>query len=462
MTDQLEDRLERTLTAQAQTLPSLPDRGPSAHPLVRQDTARVSWSRPAAGVFAAVVVLVLIGGPAWLLTRVPGTIEPAVPSGSATTGLPMDWSLSNPAPDGWNLGPVASSDPGTVLIGHSQEGSQARAWFTSDGANWDEIAAFDGGVVIRDLVGGSFGFLASGLRLPSAEETTTTLSEAESQSLATSTIWYSPDGMTWTETAVPAPPVEERLSDTVDYDARRAAGNSRVMVAVGDETDESGGGDMADGVQVIPSRPLVWWSEDGSTWQLVDEPAWRAATSTMGVAASNDRVAVVIAFGGESPYSSVWTSLDGRNWELAQRFEQGTFCGLAGSPRGFIATCNDGTTRFSVDGSVWEPSYLSPVGYQVGLITGGETGFAAILVPADIDPRTSDMSQVTTAVYQSSDGRRWESVSEPATFASGFLASGLGFSDRGFIVVGDRYGPGAMIDQIGSIVAETWIGVPQS
>lgn len=461
MTDQLEDRLERNLTAQAQTLPDLPDRDLSAHPLARSVPTRASWSGPIAVAIGALVVLLLVGGPAWFLISGSGTAAPVAPSGSATAELPFDWRLSDFAPDGWSLGPVASSTEGTVMIGHSRQGSQATGWFTSDGTNWEEIDVFDGGAVIRDLDGGSFGFLAGGLRLPGAEPTTTTLGDAQARPSPASTIWYSPDGKSWTETVVPPPPVEQRLSDTVDHDVRSVAANNQVMVAIGDETDESGAGDIMDGVTAIPSRPLVWWSENGSTWELVEEPAWDEATSTMAVAASSDRIAVLIAFGGRNPYSTVWTSVDGRTWTLAQEFEPGLFCDLAGSSDGFVAVCNDGTTRFSVDGSKWEPSYLSAVGYQVGLLTGGEPGFGAILVPSDIDPRTTDMSQVTTVVYRSADGRRWEPVSEPTTIESGFLATGLDFSDRGFIMVGDRYGPGPIVEQIGTIAPETWLGAPQ-
>lgn len=462
MTDELEVRLERNLAAQAQALPSVPDQELPARPLDRSVSARVSWSGPATVALAAAAVLLLIGGPAWLLARGPGSLEPATPGGTPTTELAVEWSLSEFPPEGWSLGPVVSSSQGTVVIGRSQQGSEARGWFSTDGTNWEEIDAFDGGAVIRDLAGGSFGFLASGLRLPGTEITTTTLGDGPRPPSPTSTIWYSPDGTTWTETAIPVPPIEERLSDRVDYYVGRAAGNSHVMVVAGDETDESGAGDITVDFQVIPSRPLVWWSEDGSTWQLVDEPAWDEATSARAIAASSDRVAVVIAFGGESPYSAVWSSEDGRNWELAHEFEPAVFCNLAGSTVGFVAACSDGTVRFSVDGSVWEPSFLLSEDHQIDFVTGGEQGFVAILVPSNVAPFETDMSQVTAAVYASSDGRRWEPISEPSTFESGFLPTGIGSSNQGFIMVGNRYGPGAWIDQIDSIVSEIWIGVPQN
>jgi len=462
MTDQLEVRLERNLAAQAQALPSLPDQELPAHPLDRSVPARASWSGPATVALAAVAVLLLIGGPAWLLTRTSGSVEPASPNGSPTTDIPVEWSLSDFAPDGWSLGPIVSSSQGTVVIGRSRQGSEVRGWFSTEGTSWEEIDAFDGGAVIRDLAGGNFGFLASGLRLAGTGVTITTLGDGPRAPSPTSTIWYSPDGKTWTETALPLPPVEERLSDMVDYYVGRAAGNSQVMVVAGDETDESGVDNMTEGEQVIPSRPLVWWSGDGSAWQLVDEPAWDEATSATAIAASNDLVAVVIAFGGESPYSTLWTSEDGRDWQLTQQFEPGVFCELVGSAVGFVAACSDGTVRFTVDGSVWEASYLSSEGPRIGLVTGGEQGFVAILVPSDVDIYESDMSQMTAVIYESSDGRRWEPISEPSTFESGFYPTGLASSNQGFIIVGNRLGPGAYVDQVDSIVSETWIGVPQS
>jgi len=459
MTDQLEIRLERNLAVQAEALPDLEDRGASDRSFARPGAARVQWSGGAAVVAAAIALVLLIGGPVWLLTRVPGTLESVPSGGSSPDEVAVEWSRSTFAPDGWNLGLVASSSDGTVVIGHSLEGSKVRAWFSTDGTSWEVIDAFDGRVVVRDLSSGTFGFLASGLRLSGADTTNTTLGDGTRPRPPASVVWYSPDGRIWTETAVPLPPVAERLSDVVDHDVRRAAGNSRVMVAAGDETDESAANDMADGVQTIPSRPLVWWSDDGSTWRLVDEPAWNEAISTTAIAASRDRIAVVIAFGGESPSSTVWTSVDGRSWESVYEFEPGVFCDLTGSTVGFLAVCNDGSARFSVDGSVWRPSYLSSEGRQVGFVAGGEQGFVAILVPSDIDPRTSDMSQADALVYESSDGRRWEAISESNTFEPGFYPTGVDYSGQSLVMVGNRYGPGSIIDQVQPIVSETWVGV---
>ena len=463
MTDRLEIRLERNLAAQAQALPSLPDKHLRADPLDQPVSARATWPGPVAVAVAAVAVLLLIGGPVWLLTRAPGSLEPAAPDGSPTTEVPVEWSRSDFAPDGWSLYPIASSNLGTVVIGQSRQDSDAKGWFSLDGTNWEEIDTFDGGAVIRDLTSGSFGFLASGLRLRGTEATVTTLGDGPRAPSPTSTIWYSPDGTSWTETALPLPPVEDRLSDEVRYYFGRTAGNSHVMVAAGDETDESGVDDTTEGEQVIPSRPVVWWSQDGSTWQLVDEPAWDEATSATAIASTSDRVAVVVAFGGESPYSTLWTSLDGRNWELTHEFEPAVFCELVGSTQGLLAVCNDGTSRFSLDGTVWETSYLLSEGQRIGLVTGDEHGFAAILVPSDIDPFETDISQMTAAVYASSDGRQWEPISEPDTFGSGFQPVDIGSSNRGYDMVGNRFEPDAvMTDPFRSSESETWIGVPQN
>ncbi|MEA2023919.1 MAG: hypothetical protein U9N79_06465 [Actinomycetota bacterium] len=462
MTDQLEIRLEQTLEAQAASLPSLAEEALPVRPLAQSRPNRSVVSGPAAAFLAAAAVLLVLGGSAWLLGRAPSSVEPAAPDGSYyLSGLPVEWSLSDFAPEGWSLGPVAIAEKGAVLVGRSAEAAHAsRGWFSGvPTEDWVEIDAFDGGTVIRGITGGTFGFLASGIRLDGTGVTETTLGDGPRPPGPVSTVWYSPDGTAWTETALPLPPVADRISEITDYYVRPVAGTDRVMVIAGDETDESGAETSYDGM-VIPSRPLVWWSEDGSTWELVDEPAWDDATSVGSLAVSDDLIALVISYGGDEPRSVVWTTEDGRNWELAHEFEQGVRCSLAGAPAGFVGACRDGSIRFSADGSTWVTSYTPPEGLLVGHIAGGDGGYVMLLMPADVDAVEDDLSEVEPLFYASADGYRWEPISEPGSFGLGFLPDHLAASDREVIVVGNRYGEGGLLDQIGSEESEMWVGLP--
>jgi hypothetical protein len=462
MTDQLEIRLEQTLEAQAASLPSLAEEALPVRRLAQSRPNRSLVSGPAAAFLAAAAVLLVLGGSAWLLGRAPSSVEPAAPDGSHyLSGLPVEWGLHDFAPEGWSLGPVAIADRGAVLVGRSVEAAhESRGWFSGvPTEDWVEIDTFDGGAVIRGIAGGSFGFLASGLRLDSTGVTVTTLGDGPRPPGPVSTVWYSPDGTDWTETALPLPPIEDRLSEMTGYYVRPIAGTDRVMVIAGDENDESGADTSYDGM-VIPSRPVAWWSEDGSTWVLVDEPAWDDATSTRSLAASGDLIAIVISYGGDDPHSTVWITDDGQRWSLAHRFESGISCDVVGSPKGFVGACSDGSVRFSEQGTTWVTSHTPPEGLLVSHIAGGDGGYVMLLMPADVDVVEDDLSGVEPLFYASADGYRWEPISEPGSFGPGFLPEHLAASDREVIVVGNRYSEGGLLDQIGSEESEMWVGLP--
>lgn len=463
MTDQLEIRLEQTLEAQASSLPSLAEEALPVRPLAQSRPNRSLVSGPAAAFLAAAAVLLVLGGSAWLLGRAPSSVDPAAPDGSYyLSGVPVEWSLSDFAPEGWSLGPVAIADEETVVVGRSVEAAHdSQGWFSATSTeDWVEIGTFDGGTVIRGITGGSFGFLVSGIRLEETGVTVTTLGDGPRPPGPVSTVWYSPDGIDWTETALPLPPIEDRLSEITDYYVRPIAGTERVMVIAGDETDESGADTSYDGM-VIPSRPVVWWSEDGSTWVLVDEPAWDDATSTRSLAASGDLIALVISYGGDEPHSAVWITDDGQRWSLAHRFESGISCDVVGSPEGFVGACSDGAVRFSEHGVTWVTSYIPPEGLLVGHIAGGNGGYVMLLIPADVHVVEDDLSEVEPLFYASADGQTWEPISEPGSFGPGFLPDHLAASDREVIVIGKRYGEGTLLEQIGSEESEMWVGLPR-
>lgn len=457
MADQFETLLQDTLEAQAELFPDLAERTHPARPATQPRRSSVRRSGPLVALAAGAVVLLGLGGSMWLIRQA----LPSLESGSVFTpedgGVPTEWSLSDFAPGDWTTNAIATGTNGAVLIGDSTEGNRTKVWHSSDTAEWSEVDGFEGGVLIRGLTGGSFGFLGSGLRLPGTTTPTTTAGQVLTDR-PVATVWYSPDGTAWTESALPLPPAEQRIGEQVEYYVRAVAGTGRVLVAAGDEIEDAT--IEIEGEQVNASRPLVWRSEDGDNWELAADPGWTGATSAGSIAASGDVVALVVGFGGDDPQSTIWTSENGEDWRQVHRFDQGVWVGqLAGSAEGFIATINDGTVWFSSDGSAWTPSFTPPADLRVGSVSGGDAGFIMTLGPSDLDPFESSASEYSSLIYTSPDGQTWEPIAEESTFGPGFLGTNTAYSDEDVLVVGNRSTNGRII--YGTYVSELWIGTSQ-
>ncbi len=467
MNDQLETRLEQTLEAQAESLPDLAENVLPVRSLAAPPSGRSWVSGPIAAVLAAAAVLFVVGGSVFLLGGAPSSLGPAAPVGpSQAIDGPVLWYQSEFAPDGWSMGLIAAGSDGIVVIGNDQNGNDDRGWFSSDGSSWHEVDAFDGGTSISNVVAGSFGYLASGKRLDGTSIPTTTMG-APTADFPPATVWYSPDGIEWTETALPLPPVDEQLSDIVSYGVRGLAGTDGFMVAMGDELDESV--TFTDETQeeiVIPSRPIAWRSTDREMWKPFAEPEWAEATSSGPVAASGDLVALVIHHGGADGYSTVWTSDNGRDWQSAHRFDDGVFIGeLAGSQQGFIATLTDGTAWHSTDAAAWQPEDLPVAEEGWTAITGSAAGFLLALTKSQSDSSEYDPSERSTVLYASPTGREWKQISEPDTFGMSFSPRDFVSSGEGVVLIGDRYPEGWSFDSVDGIPmempkSEMWIGEP--
>jgi len=472
MNDQLETRLEQTLEAKAASLPDLAEDALPVRSLVAPRSHRSWVSGPIAAVLAAAAVLFVVGGSVFLLGRAPSSLGPAAPVGpSRAIDGSVLWYQSEFAPDGWSMGLVAAGGNGVVVIGNDQGGNDDRGWLSTDGTLWTEINAFNGGTHIRNAVGGDFGYLAAGIRLDGTTIPTTTLG-TPTMDFPPATVWYSPDGIAWTETALPLPPADERLGDIVSYTVRGVAGTDSFMVATGDEFDESVTfTDETQGEIVIPSRPVAWRSTDGETWEPFAEPGWAEATSSGPVAVSGDLVALVIHHGGADGHSTVWTSENDRDWQSAYRFGDGVFVGqLAGSQQGFIATVNDGTAWYSVDAAAWQPENLPVTNEGWTTITGSDAGFLLAVTESqsaspEYDPSEYDPSEWSTVLYASENGQEWKQISDPDTFGMGFSPRDFASSGEGVVLVGDRYPEGWSFDSVDGIPmempeSEMWIGVP--
>ena len=364
------------------------------------------------------------------------------------------------------MGLVAAGGNGIVVIGNDQGGNDDRGWLSTDGTLWTEINAFDGGTSIRSVVAGSFGYLVAGIRLDGTTIPATTLG-TPTMDYPPATIWYSPDGIVWTETALPLPPADERLGAIVSYSVRGVVGTDGFMVAAGDELDESVTfTDEMQGEIVIPSRPVAWRSTDGGTWEPFGEPEWAEATSSGPVAASGDLVALVIHHGGPDGHSTIWTTENGRDWQSVHRFDDGVFIGqLAGSQQGFIATANDGTAWYSVDATAWQPADLPLAEIGWSAITGSNAGFLLAARESQSNPPKDGLSERSMVLFASPDGQEWNQISQPDTFGTGFSPRDFASSGRGVVMVGDRYPEGWSFDSVNGIPmempnSEMWIGLP--
>jgi hypothetical protein len=448
MIDPFEQRLATSLHRQAQLLPDpLPVRRPILT-IAAGARSRVR-SGPLVALGTAVAVLLVLGTSLAVLAARHTTIgdDRGVLGVTSSAG----WARVDLDATGWNLGPLAVGDAGAAIIAHAQMGNGSAGWFSSDGLSWKAVSDLDQDASIGDLAAGSFGFLAVGRRLPFEIVTTTAGIPVPGPGPA---VWFSAGGASWDATELPLPATEQRIADVTSYYVGSAAGNGRVMVVAGDEISELT--DTSAGAEDIasPSRPVVWRSTDGSTWELTAVPGWEGATASGSVAAGDATVAIAIHHGGANGYSSIWTSEDGLEWTAGHTFDAGIFVDqLVAGPNGFLAMVSDGALWFSPDGSHWDRVFTPPAGQIIDLISGSATRYAITLGSADFDPFSSDPTLLETSVYTSTTGRDWTSFGGP--IGSGFSATDIAVTGNTIIITGNRYRSGRALDTPGQ--GEVWI-----
>lgn len=478
-------------------------------------TEAATRSRLVVAVASFVAVVAVIAPVAIWAGR--GSGDPATPvtaDGSPTAPLlfdvdiaTLDWELGSVDATPGSLGSIVGGPAG--LVAEGTDGQRTRVWLWMDEDGWVEQQpeVFQTDSVVRDLEAGEFGYLAAGVDV--AED-------------AVPAIWFSVDAVSWSETLLPLPDIADRLGPVVSYWVGSAAGNERLMMVVGDEIDEgsgeptpviteamlraagapvdsqprvrflagTSGSDVAvemlgdddaviwtatfDELGVDPgetgtaftSRPLAWISTDGVTWEGVNPPGWRGASTTGGVAANHS--VFVAAIHRPDRGSELWVSSDGHGWSLRHQFDDGVFVrNLVGGPDGFVATTNKHSDEdlgssavwFSPEGSTWTQVGQYEPDTQVGVVAAGRGGGFALSTSNTAD-EPGLMSNTKSTVMISPDGETWIDASTTDPFGSGFGITGIALGESSIRLVGGRVeGEGG--DQfLPRFLPEVWVGTP--
>jgi hypothetical protein len=372
--------------------------------------------RASAAALAIVVAIVGLGG--WsLLDRdkapKPVTPKPVLPSQESS------WSrvqLDPPIAGGTGPGFLAAGADGLVAVG-VREGP-VTAWTSSDGATWTRTATrgLDTPVDMNDISSGGPGFIATGR--PGTDG-------AHGAPL----MWTSEDGVSWNQLP-PDPAFGSTCSQTTELPCAAAGWISAIapggpgVVAVGSPMGAwySSDGSTWARASVPPVPPEVSTGDNGYTpaIDLDDVAGYRGRLVAMGSAGlRNDP-------NGNHPVVVVWTSRDGRSWTdvptPAGVFPPGSrIFHLAAGPDGFVAigdiTTGEVSTQAiwsSPDGRDWQLQRLASDGVVLSSVAAGDGGFVAVgatMACYDVAAlRRRDCASREAVVMTSVDGETWVRV----------------------------------------------------
>jgi len=192
----------------------------------------------------------------------------------------------------------------------------------------------------------------------------------------------------------------------------------------------------------------IWLSPDGTTWERLPTADNDLAHAQIDVVAASGTRLVALGGprGGDRDTGgrgrTVWTSDDGRSWQLIGDevlFDGASPSGLAGGPAGFVAWGDQaqGAPVFrSDDGTAW--TRVSPgdlfAGAQIGSLKPFGRGFVAVgaVLPSAPETTVGGPDRTTAAAWWSEDGRTWEA----ATVDKGFGLQTVQVGATGLIAVG--------------------------
>jgi hypothetical protein len=340
---------------------------------------------------AAFVGVLLLGVVGLLISGGPRSDADLLPLDSAdleafewatVDALPTDYSVSavTEGPNGWLAlaGRFINSTGGDYVILRSD-----------DGVDWTRIdASFPAAVHIDEIIGTDTGYVTYGLYAGEDYSVTTT---DRPSNFPEPGVWTSEDGTDWQLTPLPLPAPEEAISEIVSYRAFNLVVDDSYAIALGVEFDE----DLpdVDGTVTVPTRPLMWMSEEPGQWQLIQaDNVDELVDLVVGPAG-------IVATRATETGISVG-SLDRQGaWEqLATVPGEGFQANIVGNGDGYVIQTSAGL-YFSPDAVDWTPVQ----GPSVAAVLAAHSGGFTIV----------SRSGGAETVWYSPDGTTWTTVGTP-------------------------------------------------
>jgi hypothetical protein len=262
-------------------------------------------------------------------------------------------------------------------------------------------------------------------------------------------VWISADGLHWGAAAVPdnrKTPRDEALSLT------SMATGGPGLVAVG-ELDDT----LDD-----TSTSVVWTSVDGRAWNLVDDPSMAQGVGLQWVGSAGGSL---IAFGAEMDDGVYkpqdWTSTDGLHWQVGSSASAAQVAdGLIdlvstdGVLTAFVGPATDTNDNF-VGGKNIEVWRASDVGnwLQVGTLPGSTSPEVDVAHGPLGWIATGDGAKEKSVTWLSPDGVTWQAAGAPPPVGP---QGGLVVDSAGFIAVGFRNTSQSCVALDKDNIGETW------
>jgi hypothetical protein len=346
--------------------------------------------------------------------------------------------------EGDYLSQIVTLDSRLVLLGMGTCGDErvAAVWTSEDGYAWSRVphdpvfhlkplGSPQCPKVFRDVVVGGPGLVAVGqIAGPGPTHT------------LKGVIWTSPDGLNWSRVS-PDGPLESETESTSVYSVYRGGPG---LVAIGQACE------LPPGQAGCERRPAIWTSQDGLTWtrieQLGDEvasiPSWPSGTFLDTVVSNQNGF---VAVGASDNGMTVWTSPDRTTWTRVPRENtspqtcfQWLGLHLAASDSGFVATrkCNSGSSEYStvwtsVDGRNWTSTTIGS-DVVIGDIVGIGSSFLAVGSTGQVDDGSG--TPANPAIWTSTDGITWVPAELDITNAGSGSISGVALGGPGLVAKG--------------------------
>jgi hypothetical protein len=248
---------------------------------------------------AAVAIVITVGGVAMFARSLdrtdqqPGGDEISAPVADATGWVDIP---AFRAPY-LNLRAVAGNSAGFVAVGDTSRGDATDpVWFSPDGFGWSRAPEGPDSPNLWDVLA----FRIDHLDDPAVVERFVAAGVGPQDGPAA---WTSENGRTWTRAAVELP------ADPGGHDA---------MFGL----FPTGAGVVAWGT--LGNAPAIWWSQEGTSWELVSTGPAFDATAEGQIVEVAQTADGFVAIGwerprGEGEHEQVWTSADGTTWVRGPR-----------------------------------------------------------------------------------------------------------------------------------------------